>query len=146
VVILEGGRIVKSYPALIGDPRWPTPEGKFRILDKYTGKASGSVGPRWLTFLEKPEGKYTAAYGFHGGKVGAEAIAAGDPIPYATHGCVQLNNEDVIDFYQSVKTGDPVEIMDAPRFATEVRGGEQVKRLRDQLNSMAQTKRPPVSQ
>jgi hypothetical protein len=85
-----------------GKSETPTALGEWRIADK--GIWGGAFGSRWMG-LSIP----WATYGIHGtnrpGSIGSRA----------SHGCVRMNNRDVIVLYSWVKVGTPVRVVGAPR-------------------------------
>jgi len=113
--------MVKTYPIGIGDQGWETPEGTYRIVDrkedptwvippslrpKY-GAARIPPGPR------NPLGKYWLGisldgYGIHGTNFpwGVGRLVS--------HGCIRLYPEHIVQLFQEVEVGTPVEIIYEP--------------------------------
>ena len=89
--------LYKTYPVAVGKPSTPSPKGTFTILHKslYPG---GPFGARWMG-LSKPH------YGIHGTN---NPNSIGKDI---SHGCIRMQNEDVIELYDLVLIGDIVEII-----------------------------------
>ena len=110
------GELRRSYQVAVGDPKYPTPLGRFRVQtmqtdpawnvprSEWAGKLQGQTIPagdprnplvaRWIGF--------DGAVGFHGTKsVGSLGQAA-------SHGCVRMSRRDVIDLYRQVEIGTPV--------------------------------------
>ena len=105
-VIGADGYMENYYPVFVGTKGQPTPRGTFNIMRKYIpGEDEGYLGPGWASFKESD----TEQWGFHGWD-----NRWVDPAPGATHGCIQLDNNDLKDFYQRVGMGTNVEITDKP--------------------------------
>jgi len=87
----------KTYPVAVGKPTTPSPLGTFKIFSKGLNPG-GPYGARWMG-LSKPH------YGIHGtnnpSSIGLDA----------SHGCIRMQNEDVIELYDLVSIGDIVEII-----------------------------------
>jgi len=107
LTLLLDGRFIKQYPVGTGESD-KTPEGKFVIENKLKnpvwyspdgiyqfGDPKNVLGTRWIGFEDK-KGLY--GYGIHGttdpDSIGKEM----------SNGCVRLNNEDVEDLFDYVKT------------------------------------------
>ena len=110
LAIILHGETVKQYAVATGrdgstpsgdfevksrveNPEWTSPEGDFFKA----GDAANPLGTRWLGFGE-------GGYGIHGttdpNSIGREA----------SHGCVRLNNEDVLEVYDFLTLGSKVTI------------------------------------
>ena len=97
--LYQDGRLIKSYPVAVGRPETPTPLGDWTIVQK-TLDPGGPFGARWMR-LSIPWG----AYGIHGTNNPASIGQA------ASHGCVRMYNEDVIELYDLVPLNTPVRII-----------------------------------
>lgn len=95
----EGEKILKTYEIAVGKPETPTPTGSWRIVQK-TENPGGPFGARWMR-LNIPWG----GYGIHGTNQ-PESIGQA-----ASHGCIRMRNEDVIELYNIVPLGTAVEII-----------------------------------
>lgn len=116
VRVFRRGEMVKSYRVAVGEPKYPTPTGRFTVQTKqvnptwnvpqseWAGELAGEVIPggdpknplvaRWIGF--------NGSVGFHGtSSIGSLGSAA-------SHGCVRMSPADVIDLYERVETGTPV--------------------------------------
>ncbi len=114
--VFKRGKLVRSYRVAVGEPRYPTPMGKFVVQTKqvdppwnvpnsdWAGELAGTTVPggapnnplkaRWIGF--------NGSVGFHGtASVGSLGTAA-------SHGCVRMAVPDVIDLYERVEVGTPV--------------------------------------
>lgn len=119
--LFSGEKVVRSYPVGLGQQNFPTPEGKFRVINKVLDptfenpfKPSGrrAIGPgkgnplgtRWIGFLESNGGEY----GIHGT---SQPTSVGQ---FSTHGCVRMHVRDAEDLFDRVDMGTPVEIIYDP--------------------------------
>ncbi|MDQ3742428.1 MAG: L,D-transpeptidase/peptidoglycan binding protein [Actinomycetota bacterium] len=114
--VFKRGKLVRSYRVAVGEPRYPTPMGKFTVQTKqvdppwnvpqsdWAGELAGTTVPggapnnplkaRWIGF--------NGSVGFHGtDSIGSLGTAA-------SHGCVRMAPADVIDLYERVEIGTPV--------------------------------------
>jgi L,D-transpeptidase ErfK/SrfK len=113
--------MVKTYPVGIGDQGWETPEGTYRVIGRQRnptwvipeslrakyGKRQVPPGP------DNPLGKYwiglsRKGYGIHGTNFpwGVGRLVS--------HGCIRLYPEHIVQLYEEVAVGTPVEIINAP--------------------------------
>lgn len=90
--------LVKRYPVAVGRPETPTPTGDWVITEKVVNPG-GPFGARWMR-ISVPWG----GYGIHGTDNPASIGTA------ASHGCIRMYNEDVIELYNLVPVGTPVRI------------------------------------
>lgn len=99
LTLSEGNRVIRTYPVAVGRPQTPTPLGDWTIVQK-TVDPGGPFGVRWMR-LSVPWG----GYGIHGTDNPSSIGTA------ASHGCVRMYNEDVIELYDLVEIGTPVRII-----------------------------------
>ena len=114
--LFKRGKLVRSYRVAVGEPKYPTPMGRFSVQamqvnpawnvpqSDWAGKLAGKTIPsgdprnplkaRWIGF--------NGSVGFHGT---ASVSSLGTA---ASHGCVRMSVPDVIDLYESVQVGTPV--------------------------------------
>lgn len=88
----------KIYPVAVGKPSTPTPPGDWIIIQK-ARDPGGPFGKRWMR-LNIPWG----GYGIHGTN-NPRSIGT-----YASHGCIRMYNNDVVDLYDQVSLGTTVHI------------------------------------
>jgi lipoprotein-anchoring transpeptidase ErfK/SrfK len=109
----------ESFPVAIGQPKWPTPTGRFSVAEMVenpdflrfdfsnpTKKPFGRIPPgpnnplglRWIAFANA----HGWTVGFHGT---AKTSVLGRAV---SHGCVRMSNPDVVKLYSRVKIGTPV--------------------------------------
>ncbi len=132
-VIAPNGKIIKDYPVYTGMASNPTPEGRFKILDNLTGNDVFVTGDKvpdyyanhFLPFKQElipGESQDTMnILGFHGWKYNKttkemqEAEPNWTPEMWSqktkTHGCIQLDNDDIKEFSALVTSGSPVRII-----------------------------------
>jgi lipoprotein-anchoring transpeptidase ErfK/SrfK len=109
-------KISKRYGVAIGQPAYPTPEGRFKIQDKQVnpvwsvpnspwagelagttvtgGSAANPLKARWMGIV--------GGVGIHGTGDDASIGTA------ASHGCLRMHVSDVIDLFPRVPVGTPV--------------------------------------
>jgi lipoprotein-anchoring transpeptidase ErfK/SrfK len=111
------GKVVGSWPVVIGAPATPTPTGTYKVVTKvlnpkyqstvsgtinHTTGPAGPLGDRWLGFHSKGNNDF----GIHGTPwpwwVDARAAVS--------HGCVRMKNEHVLLLFDQVDIGTPVVI------------------------------------
>ncbi len=108
-----------GYPVAIGQPKWPTPTGRFQINElvelpdflafdfndtkkpdrgRIPPGPNNPLGLRWIGF----------AYA-HGWQVGFHGTAKTSVLGRAvSHGCVRMSNPDIVEVYKRVKLGTTV--------------------------------------
>jgi lipoprotein-anchoring transpeptidase ErfK/SrfK len=106
---IRGGELVKSYPIAIGKRNSQTPNGVWKVLSKERTPAKGVYGPRKLRLYRRVTyrtrhgrsayGYKRTAYGVHGTNqpwvIGTQA----------SHGCIRLNNSQILDLWPRVPLG-----------------------------------------
>jgi lipoprotein-anchoring transpeptidase ErfK/SrfK len=123
------GKTLQTFPAFVGRPGYPTPTGRFKIMeDRKLTPDEWYYGGHFLPFYEvkgdqnpyvsdkvRAEDKGAlASYGFHGWQYDkdddeTEKIEPGWKT--STHGCVQLSVKDIAAFSKLVRPGDAVTII-----------------------------------
>lgn len=117
ISLQRDGKVVGSWPVVIGAPETPTPTGTYKVVNKvlnpkYQSTASGKInhttgpagplGDRWMGFHSKGNNDF----GIHGTPwpwwVDARAAVS--------HGCVRMKNEHVSLLFDQVDIGTPVVI------------------------------------
>jgi len=94
------GEVYKQYQVAVGKPSTPSPRGKFKIVNKSVNPG-GPFGVRWMGFHPSP----WPSYGIHGTNM-PNSIGKS-----ASHGCIRMYNQDVVELYSLVKVGTPVTII-----------------------------------
>ena len=109
LVVIEGGRVSRTFATAVGAVRTPSPAGVYTVVDRipdptwYTkgrivapGKAN-PLGTRWMGLSRK-------GYGIHGTN-NPRSIGK-----RASHGCIRMKNSDVEELFEMVSVGDTVEL------------------------------------
>lgn len=117
--LYKNGDLFKTYPVATGKVPNYTPEGDFKIANKITDNEDvlkPQLGRRWMGLcvpmekdnrlrseqdLRAPEG---SKYGIHGTDE-AESIGK-----YASGGCIRVGETDILELFDLVEVGTPVEI------------------------------------
>jgi lipoprotein-anchoring transpeptidase ErfK/SrfK len=113
--LIQDGRVVETYPVAVGQPAYPTPTGRYEVVDKQVDPAwfppdspwaaglgtippgpGNPLGTRWI-------GTSAPAIGIHG-TYARESIGTA-----ASHGCIRMYIEDVEALYEQVGLGSGVE-------------------------------------
>lgn len=138
VFLFRDGRMVKSYPAAVGDPEWQTPVGRFQVIKMQKDppwivprsiqedmRAYGEtvvkmikpddpqnpLGPFWIG-LSLPN------IGIHG------TISPYSIYRFESHGCIRLENEAIRELARQVSLHEPGESIYEPvLMATTADGG-----------------------
>jgi lipoprotein-anchoring transpeptidase ErfK/SrfK len=109
LMLIEEGRVVRTYAVAVGAPGTPSPKGTFTVVSRVQnpawyrpGKvvppgASNPLGPRWIGLSEK-------GYGIHGTNRPRSIGKA------RSHGCIRMRNADVQELFEMVGFGDIVEL------------------------------------
>jgi len=117
--LFKGAKLEKTYPCAIGTPSYPTPTGRFEIVQKryrptWVNPAKSTWGADMPDRIppgpSNPLGTRAlnlSASGirFHGTtNIGSVGTAA-------SHGCMRMRMSDIEDFYERVKVGTKVYIV-----------------------------------
>ncbi|MCP3773049.1 L,D-transpeptidase [Paenibacillus sp. MZ04-78.2] len=94
--LLEGSRVIRSYPIAIGKILTQSPVGEYRIINK-APHPGGPFGAFWMG-LSRPH------YGIHGTN---NPSSIGHAV---SHGCIRMYNEDVLALARLVPIGTRVTI------------------------------------
>ncbi|HEY3374919.1 MAG TPA: L,D-transpeptidase [Candidatus Aquicultor sp.] len=101
--LFENGKLSILYPIAIGTPATPTPAGVFYVGKKLYTSPDGDWGARRLVLYQKrKDGPHYSGYNIHGTN---RPSSIGK---MASHGCIRLYNEDVIQLFDKVKIGSAV--------------------------------------
>ncbi|WP_323270704.1 L,D-transpeptidase [Synechococcus sp. CCY9201] len=117
ISLRENGKVISSWPVAIGDPRTPTPTGRFKVENKVvnpqyqstkSGKinpvvgANGPLGDRWLGFKSSGVNQY----GIHGTpSAWSWTVSSRSAV---TNGCVRMLSDHVRKLFDLVEVGTPV--------------------------------------
>jgi hypothetical protein len=113
VFVYRSGRLVRSFPAVVGAASTPTPHGLFAIYDEIPqAPPDGFLGP-WALHLTA----FSAVLDDYGGGPGRVAMhgrdgaSLRDPLGTArSHGCIRIENRHVVWLARVVPNGTPVSI------------------------------------
>jgi lipoprotein-anchoring transpeptidase ErfK/SrfK len=109
LAVLENGKVLHTFSVSVGASVSPSPTGEFQVvnrLDNPTYYHPGTVippgrdnpiGPRWIGLSQK-------GFGIHGTN---QPHSIGHA---ASHGCIRLNNRDIVQVFGMVSVGDTVSI------------------------------------
>ncbi len=96
--LVNGSKIIKTFPIAVGKPQTPTPTGTYQIINKIVNPG-GILGTRWMG-LDIPNGPY----GIHG-------TFRPDSIGRAvSNGCIRMYNNNVEELFRLVRVGTTVTI------------------------------------
>lgn len=117
ISLLEGDRLLGSWPVAIGDPSTPTPTGTFNVRNKVinpqyqstrSGKNNPTIGPngplgdRWIGFHTSGPNQF----GIHGTPPAWEwTVKQREAV---SHGCVRMLTPHVRVLFDQVDVGTPV--------------------------------------
>lgn len=119
--LYTGGLLLKTYPVGLGQSRFPTPIGHFKVIRKTVNPGwenpylkqgqmqilpgeTNPLGLRWIGFNPGPAGEY----GMHGTDTPSSVGQ------FKSHGCVRMHNKDVMDLFERVTLGTPVHVTYEP--------------------------------
>ena len=139
LAVLEGGKVIRTFPVAVGATVSPSPSGEFKIVNRIANPtyyhpgvvipagAGNPIGTRWLGLNRK-------GYGIHGtnepGSIGKAA----------SHGCIRLRNRDMEQLFRTVSVGDTVLIrVDRDEQLAEIFGRAPVTQELGQAQEAAAT-------
>ncbi len=94
--LFDGSHLIKTYPIAVGKMLTPTPTGTYTIINK-DPNPGGPFGVLWMG-LSRPH------YGIHGTN---DPASIGHDV---SHGCIRMQNRDVLDLSSRVSIGTGVVI------------------------------------
>jgi hypothetical protein len=107
-VLRRDGRVVFQAPVGIGEPRWPTPRGRFYVREKLAGFDDPFYGP--VAFGTSARSRVLTDWP-GGGYIGIHGTDRPDLIPgRISHGCVRMRNRDILRLRRLLPLGTPVTI------------------------------------
>jgi lipoprotein-anchoring transpeptidase ErfK/SrfK len=106
--LLRNGHRIFRAPVGVGQPRWPTPRGRFYIRNKLVRYRSSFYGP--LAFgTSARSGVLTDWPG--GGFVGIHGTDRPELLPgRISHGCIRMRNPDIVRLGRLMPVGTPLTI------------------------------------
>lgn len=106
--LLKRGRRIFSSIVGVGEPRWPTPRGRFYIRERLTGFTDPIYGR--LAFGTNGRSAILTDWP-GGGFIGIHGTNQPEILPgRVSHGCVRLRNRDIRRLDRLMKVGTPVTI------------------------------------
>ncbi|GAB4244963.1 MAG: hypothetical protein Kow00129_04700 [Thermoleophilia bacterium] len=113
----EDGELARTYPVAVGQPRYPTPTGEYRIVNKARNPTWTPPPSPWADGLEPvPPGPGnplgTRWMGLSAPHVGIHGTYASYSVgTAASHGCIRMYIRDVEELFELVSVGTPVDIV-----------------------------------
>jgi lipoprotein-anchoring transpeptidase ErfK/SrfK len=118
VRLYSGARVEKGYRCAVGQPRYPTPKGTFKIIAKAMNPAWHNPGSDWARSMpayippgpSNPLGTRALYLNVSGIRIhGTNKISSIGTA--ASHGCIRMANSDIENLYPRVPVGIPVFII-----------------------------------
>jgi len=110
IAVERGGRVVRRFRAVVGDPSTPTPRGLFAIDERIRQPAGSELGP-WALFLTA-HSRILRDYGGGPGRVaihGRSGPLLAAPLgSHASHGCIRVDNSRIRWLHRIAVEGTPV--------------------------------------
>lgn len=108
--IYKAGKLVKSWPVVVGKPSTPTPSGHFFVAEVVWEGYGISTGPYALA-----TSAYSNVYQEFEGGPGQVALHGRVDLPQpvgtaSSHGCVRFDNPDIVWLAHRVRAGTPITI------------------------------------
>lgn len=115
--LYKNGELYKTYPVATGRDSNYTPEGNFKIANKvedHGEELKPQLGVRWMG-LSVPREKDKRAYNDKRAPAGHKYGIHGTDEPesigkHASGGCIRMDNRQVVELFELVEEGTPVEI------------------------------------
>lgn len=111
LTLLRSGRVARRVRVAVGEPRYPTPLGRFAVAELIRTRTPGAfLGP-----VVMPLTGFSERLNEYAGGNGRVAIH-GTSLPHllgtrASHGCIRVHNTDILAIARIVRPGTPVEIV-----------------------------------
>ena len=110
LTVFDGDEVVLTTSVAVGTHENPSPNGYFYITDKLlTGNPSGAYGP--VAFGISGFSDTLSSFAGGPGQIGVHGTNNPDSIGNAaSHGCIRVNNEVILDLSELLPLGTPVTI------------------------------------
>jgi len=110
LTVFDGDEVVLTTPVAVGTDENPSPNGYFYITDKLlTGNPSGAYGP--VAFGISGFSDSLSSFAGGPGQIGVHGTNNPDSIGNAaSHGCIRVNNEVILDLSELLPLGTPITI------------------------------------
>jgi lipoprotein-anchoring transpeptidase ErfK/SrfK len=106
--LLRNGHQILRAPVGVGEPRWPTPRGRYYIRNKLVRYRSSFYGP--VAFGTSARSDVVTDWP-GGGFVGIHGTDRPNLIPgRISHGCIRMRNSDIVRLGRLMPVGTPVTI------------------------------------
>jgi hypothetical protein len=104
----RAGRVVFRGRVGVGQPRWPTPRGRFYVRNRLTRFAGATYGP--LAFGTNARSEHLTDWP-GGGFIGIHGTDRPELIPgRISHGCIRMRNADILALAKLMPIGTPLTI------------------------------------
>ena len=109
-IVYRDGRVVRTFPAVVGKPSTPTPRGHF-FVEESIELSAGQVGGPFALALSARSNVFQEFEGGPG-QIALHGLAyvGGTPGTAASHGCVRLDTAAITWLIDRIVPGDPVTI------------------------------------
>jgi lipoprotein-anchoring transpeptidase ErfK/SrfK len=118
--LYNGAKLEKTYRCAVGQARYPTPKGTWKVVQKVKNPSWYNNGAAWArnmpSFIgpgvNNPLG--TRALYLNASGIRIHGIPASENSSighHASHGCIRLKNSDAVNLYPRVAVGTPVYII-----------------------------------
>jgi lipoprotein-anchoring transpeptidase ErfK/SrfK len=117
VYLYNGAKIEKTYRCAVGQSRYPTPKGVWKVVAKVKNPAWHNNGGDWAAHMpayiapgrNNPLGTRALYLNASGIRIHGIPARENSSIGHAaSHGCIRLTNSDAVNIYPRVKVGTPV--------------------------------------
>jgi lipoprotein-anchoring transpeptidase ErfK/SrfK len=118
--LYNGAKLEKKYRCAVGQPRYPTPPGKWKIVRKVKNPSWYNNGAGWARNMpsyigpgrNNPLGTRALYLNASGIRIHGIPASENSSIGHAaSHGCIRLKNSNAVNLYPRVKVGTPVYIV-----------------------------------
>ena len=107
--LLRDGREIFRAPVGVGQPRWPTPVGRFYVRDRLTRYRSAFYGP--IAFGTSARSAVLTDWPA-GGFIGIHGTDRPELLPgRVSHGCIRMRNQDIVKLDRLMPVGTPLTIV-----------------------------------
>jgi lipoprotein-anchoring transpeptidase ErfK/SrfK len=120
VYLYKNSKLEKSYRCAVGQSRYPTPLGKWKIVKKVKNPSWHNNGAAWAKRMpwyippgrNNPLGTRALYLNASGIRIHGIPASENSSIGHAaSHGCIRLKNSDAINIFPRVPVGTPVYIV-----------------------------------
>jgi len=114
----RNGQLQRVYGVAVGMPRYPTPGGSWRVINKQVYPSWRNPGSAWAKDMPPVIGPgWGNPLGVRAMALSARNILIHGTSNYrsigtaASHGCIRMRNSDIINFFPQVGVGVPVDVL-----------------------------------